>query len=145
MPVFLVDATTPSHVLMDGGQRIGPAVTQLGSAPICTVIYGFSSKCAYDAFRSNSPLALTPYPLVKGYLRNQIDETSDGIKLVAIDAMGPLAPTLYAATMESVLDSMEKMLTHVNAAYLLEFDQEVSAYWLATVPEGSGSPVEHTK
>jgi len=95
------------------------------------VIYGFSGKAAFDTFAANSELSLTPYPLVKGYLQSQVNAASKGIKLVAIDAVGPLAPSLYAAAMDCVLDAMLGKRTILNAGYLLVFDPDVAAYRLA--------------
>ena len=62
---------TPYYVLMEGFHRVGPKVVQLHAAVECSPVYGFSSKGSYDKFCTNSELALKPYPLVKGYLRNQ--------------------------------------------------------------------------
>ena len=76
----------------------------------------------------NSQLALTPYPLVKVYLRNQAGAPGDGLKLVVVDAAGPREPCLHAATMEAVLEAQENRTTHVTAAYRLMFDQEANAY-----------------
>ena len=57
-----------------------------------------TSSCA------NSQQALRPYPLVKGYLRNQIDAPGDSLQLVVIDAASPCEPCLHAATIEAVLE-----------------------------------------
>ena len=134
--MLVVDATTPSHVLMDGDQCLGPPLMPFDSGRACAAIYGFSGKAAYDTFSAASPLALTPYPLVKGYLRNQINEAGEGLKLIAIDAVGPLVPTLNAAPLQCVLDAMEEKTRHVNAGYLLVFNEEASAYRIATMPSG---------
>ena len=73
-------------------------------------------------------MALTPYPLVKVYLRSQISAPSDGLKLVVVDAAGPHEPHLHAATMEAVLEAQENRTTHVTVACQLMFDQEADAY-----------------
>jgi hypothetical protein len=91
-------------------------------------IYGFSDKGPYDWFCAKSELALKPYPLVKGYLRNQIDLPGDVLKLVVIDARGPCEPYLQAATMEAVLEAQESRATSVNAGYRLMFEQDANAY-----------------
>ena len=75
MPMSAVVADTPNYVLMDGNLRIGSKVVRLDAGIECSAIYGFSDKGPYDEFSANSQLALKPYPLVKGYLRNQIDAT----------------------------------------------------------------------
>jgi hypothetical protein len=128
MPMSPVVADTPHYVLMDGNRRIGPKVVQLHAEIECSPIYGFSGKGPYDKFCMNSRLALTPYPLVKVYLRNEADAPGDGLKLVVVDAAGPREPYLHAATMEAVLEAQENRTTHVTAAYRLMFDQEANAY-----------------
>ncbi len=130
MPLSALVAGTPYYVLMEANRRIGPTVVQGHAAMDCAPIYGFSDKGPYDQFCRNSSLALTPYPLVKVYLREQAGAPGDGLKLVVIDATGPGEPYLHAATMEAVLEAQENRTTHVNTAYQLVFDQEVNAYRL---------------
>ena len=128
MPMSAMLGGTPYYVLMDGSRRIGPKTVPLLSGIECSTIYGFSDKDPYDNFQLNSQLALTPYPLVKGYLRNQTSATGDGLKLLVIDAAGPRDLCVYAATMEAVLEAQENRMTRVSTAYRLVFDQEVVAY-----------------
>jgi hypothetical protein len=96
----------------------------------CEPIYGFSGKVSYDTFLTNSQLALKPYPLVKGYLRNQTGVPSDELKIVVVDAAGPRDPHLRAVTLEAVLEAQENRTTHVTAAYQLTFVQNANAYSL---------------
>jgi hypothetical protein len=128
MPMSAVVAGTPYYVLMDGSRRIGPEVVQLHSGIECSPVYGFSDKGTYDKFCMNCQLALTPYPLVKVYLRNEAGAPGDRLKLVVLDAAGPREHYLHAATMEAVLEAQENRTTHVTAAYRLMFDQEAKAY-----------------
>ena len=88
--VFVAD--TPYYVLNDEDGRIGPKVIPLNTGVECMPIYGLSDKRPYDRFCAKSELALKPYPLVKGYLRNQIDALGDVLKLVVIDARGRCDP-----------------------------------------------------
>jgi hypothetical protein len=134
MPMNAEVAGTPYYVLMDGKRRIGPSVVKLPSGVDCLPIYGFSDKGPYEQFRLNSQQALTPYPLVKFYLKNQADESGGELKLVVVDAAGPREPTLRAATMQAVLEAQEKGTTHVAARYQLMFDQEASAYRVEEAP-----------
>jgi hypothetical protein len=113
---------------MDGTQRIGPRVVQSASQINDSPIYGFSDKGPYDDFCANSQLALTPYPLVKVYLKSQIDAPNDGVHLVVLDAAGPHDTCLHAATMEAVLEAQENRTTHMTVAYRLTFDREADAY-----------------
>lgn len=114
----------PYYVLLNNKQWIGPHVVQ----PECLPIYGFSDKELYDKFCLNSELELTPYPLVKGYLQEQLDAPGDAVNLVVVDAVGPEASFLRAATMQAVLAAHENKDVHMNAGYRLKFDQEANAY-----------------
>ncbi len=130
IPRSATDAGTPYYVLLESNRRIGPKVVQFPAGMACAPIYGFSDKGPYDQFCSNSQLALTPYPLVKVYLREQAGTPGDGLKLVVVDAAGPCEPYLHAATMAAVLEAQENHTTHVTAGYRLIFDQEADAYRL---------------
>jgi hypothetical protein len=113
---------------MDGNRRIGPSVSPLNSGIECSAVYGFSQKGLYDNFCSHSQLELKPYPLVKGYLRNQDGAAGNDLKLVVVDAAGPDEPYLYAATMALVLEAQEKRTHEVTTEYRLIFDREANAY-----------------
>mgnify|MGYP001822969437 CR=1 FL=1 len=128
MPLRTVAASTPNYVLIDGNLRIGPKVVPLDAGIECSAIYGYSDKGPYDKFCANSQIALKPYPLVQGYLRNQIDASGDNLKLVVIDAAGPREPYLHAATIEAVLEAQERCAAHVTVTYRLTFDEEANAY-----------------
>jgi len=128
MPLSTVAASTPNYVLIDGNLRIGPKVVPLDAGMECSAIYGFSDKGPHDKFCANSQRALKPYPLVKGYLRNQIDAPGDSLKLVVIDATGPSESYLRAATICAVLEAQESHAAHVTAAYRLTFDAGANAY-----------------
>ncbi len=128
MPTCGADASTPCYVLMDGNRRIGPIVLRRHTGIACSAMYGFAEKGRYDKFCTNSELELKPYPLVKGYLRNQVRPAGDGLDLVVLDADGPGEPYLHAATMAAVLEAQEKRTAHVAAEYRLIFDQQANAY-----------------
>jgi hypothetical protein len=123
-----VIARTPYFVLRDGNQPIGPPVVRPDSGDDCSPIYGFSAAIAYHEFRKHSDRPLTPYPLVKGYLRAQAGGSGAGHKLVVIDAGGPAERRLQAATMEAVLEAQERTITHVAAGFQLILDQETNVY-----------------
>jgi hypothetical protein len=126
MSVLLVE--TPNYVLLERTQRIGPELLALDSGQDCIAVYGFSDKQPYDAFCENSELALTPYPLVKGYLRNRLEVAEDTILLIAIDAAGPDEPILNAATMQLVLEAHETQSSQVSVSYRLTKDEQTPAY-----------------
>ena len=72
--------------------------------------------------------SLTPYPLVKVYLRMRLDEPGGNVELVVIDAAGPRDDTIHAVTVASVLTALEAGTTRMTAEYALEFDQKDDAY-----------------
>lgn len=113
-------AHTPRFVLMNGKQRIGPQLERSDSDPPSVSIYAFSDKSFYDQFRTNSPVALTPYPLVKDYLQSQITDSNNAAGLIVVDAAGPNESHLNAATMQSVLAAMETKDDHVAISCRLD-------------------------
>ena len=80
---------TPSYVLLDGKHPLGPNLLRPNDGPEAVAFYGFSDKLAYDRFCANCELALRPYPLVKGDLKNLIARSGDSVCLVVVDAEGP--------------------------------------------------------
>ena len=119
---------TPNDILLDGNNRFGPEVQALHSGNGCTAIYGFSNKEYYDSFCKKSEKALAPYPLVKGYLRNQIKGAGDSLLLVVVDAEGPHESDLNAATMQSVLDAQENRSSRVAVSFRLTRIDQSQAY-----------------
>lgn len=125
---------TPYYVLMDQKTPFGPTVSDPILNVEYTAIFGFSDKAPYDSFCRECSLPLTPYPLVKGYLRNQLgtsghDDASERcVKLVILDASGPRAPNVHAATMLAVLEAQEKGTAHVTSTQNLTFHPETHAY-----------------
>ena len=91
-------------------------------------IYGFSEKELYDKFSQLSGRTLTPYPLVKGYLQNQVDSAGNCLKLVVVDATGFDEPLLDATTMEAALEAQENKASRVALKYRLTFDQKTNDY-----------------
>jgi hypothetical protein len=128
IPMTAVVSGTPYYVLLEGNRRVGPHVVKSHWGIECSSIYGFSDKKPYETFQSNSQLPLTPYPLVKMYLRNEANTSGEGLKLVVLDAPGPDEQCLLAATHQAVLEAQEEQATHVTAAYRLIFDPQIHAY-----------------
>ena len=98
------------------------------SGRTCKALYGFSDKAPYDAYRASSETPLTPFPLVKVYLRTLIETGPDDLHLVILDATGPCDATLHAATTESILESHLNQSAAVNAEYVLTFDSQANGY-----------------
>ena len=123
-----VSVSTPNYVLLNAKTRISPKVLPLRSGRVCSSLYGFSDKIPYDLFRTSSALALTPFPLVKVYLRTLIETGSENLHLVILDASGPNDKTVRAATMEAVLEAQISRASSVLAEYSLSFDTESNGY-----------------
>ncbi|MDA8745790.1 hypothetical protein N9N28_14250 [Rubripirellula amarantea] len=121
-------AKTPRYVLKEGSYPSCPSVLQTSSDNHAVVIYGFSDKPEYDAFLSGSSLALTPYPLVKGFLKNQINLDSGSLKLVVLDAGYSAEQCLYAATFQSVLKSFQSDLECVTVSHRLVLEASAPLY-----------------
>ncbi|MFG0262962.1 MAG: flotillin-like protein FloA [Novipirellula sp. JB048] len=118
----------PNYVLLAGKERIGPPLSAPEAASRYQVIYGFSDKQPYDTFCASTSEALTPYPLVKGYLQTQLEMPADRVRLVVLDAAAKDAPQLHAATMQAVLDAMNSKATEVTASFRLTLDPKTQSY-----------------
>ena len=92
------------------------------------VIFGFSDKPEYDAFLASTTLALTPYPLVKGYLQNQIAMDVASLHLIVLDARSFQQQILHAATFQSVLESFQNDKDSVAVSHQLELQGSPLAY-----------------
>jgi hypothetical protein len=123
VPTDVDAADTPFYVLTDGSRWIRPQVAGVKSEAF---IYGFSDKGFYDDFCANCDLLLKPYPLVKGYLRNQVGAECD--TFIVIDADGPRQTLLYAATVQAVLEAQESRSLKVAIVRRLIFDKKTNVY-----------------
>ncbi len=119
---------TPQYVLLNGKTRIAPLVHALQSGRGCIALYGFSDKTPYDLFRESSKIPLTPFPLVKVYLRTLLDANEGDLHLVIVDAVGPSSGKLRAATMQAVLDAQIAQAAVVTAEYSLTMDSATDCY-----------------
>ncbi len=124
---------TPRYLLKSGNQAIFPTINFENPDTNCVCVYGFSDKPIYDKFIEHAGQLLTPYPLVKGYLTNQIAEvSSDGgrahLAIVILDAAGPKDPILSAASMATVLLAEQEKTKQVQTEFRLAFDLKMNAY-----------------
>ena len=132
---------TPYYVLMDQKTPFGPSVADPIPDIEYSAIFGFSNKARYDIFCRESSSPLTPYPLIKGYLRNQLgapghDDANERCdKLVVLDAPGPREPFVHAATVQAVLEAQETGTTHITPTHHLTFNPEANVYRLEETPE----------
>ncbi len=130
----------PYYVLMDQKTPFGPSIADPLPDLEYSAIFGFSGKAPYDNFCRESSVPLTPYPLVKGYLRNQLgafghdDANERCVKLVVLDAAGPRAPSVHAATIQAVLEAQENGMTHITPTHHLKFNPQANVYRLQKVP-----------
>lgn len=125
-------AKTPRYVLRDDSHPTGPSILQASSGDRTTVIFGFSDKPEYDVFLKASPLALTPYPLVKGFLENQIALEIDSLKLIVLDATSSQQRILQAATFQSALESFQLDSDRLVVSHQLVLDDTSAAYRIQT-------------
>ncbi len=137
MPKRTDSANTPYYLLKCGDQAIYPTINFEGSDTHCVCFYGFSDKPIYDKFIKRSGQVLTPYPLVKGHLSNQIadtdsvDTTGDHLRLVILDATDPEQPFLSATTMATVLLAQQEKSNQVPIEFELVFDPKTTGYRLS--------------
>lgn len=136
MPNDSVICDTPRYVLLEDREPIGPWVAEDSSQSGSHVIYGFSCKHTYDVFASNCDKELRPYPLMKGYLRNRIEEEADEFHLVVIDAVAPNDDCLIVATMNNVLAAQNaggQRMT--NGFYVRRNSRSTEYQWNPTEPK----------
>ncbi|KAA5541744.1 hypothetical protein FYK55_16085 [Roseiconus nitratireducens] len=121
-------APTPAYVLLADKQRVAPKLRVDEARAAIKVIYGFSDKPTYDLFSENSPTPCCPYPLVKGYLRTELNALPETLLLIAIDPPAPAGADLDAATYQSVLKAQETRSDTVAIDYRLKWDPDCQAY-----------------
>ena len=127
-------ADTPKYVLRDEGQPVHTTINFEDPKTSCTCVYGFSDKRIFDEFNKNAKQHLTPYPLVQGYLTNQIAEAETagmqgiGIGLVILDATDPTQAVVSAATMAAVLGAQQEKTKQVPIELELVFSSETGGY-----------------
>jgi hypothetical protein len=117
-----VSSKTPRYVLRHGLQLVSPSLSanhtfvadsevadSRSSAIAPLVIFGFTDKPQYDAFLQSDTKHLTPYPLVKRFLMDQLDQVEHraGGKLLILDALDPSQRVMQATTFEAVLKSLQ--------------------------------------
>ncbi|MEW4452030.1 hypothetical protein AB1L30_05030 [Bremerella sp. JC817] len=113
---------------MDEHERVGPRLEEGTSHSSRQVLYGFSDSDAYERFRSHSTNDYRPYPLVKGYLREQLQSDSERIGLIVLDAVSARDEQLNAAAMDNVLQALEASDAKVGSRYRLTYDAATLAY-----------------
>lgn len=128
-------ASTPRYVLKSGSQPIFPTINVDEQQIKC--VYGFSDKKIFDQFIKSASQPLTPYPLVKGYLSNQIDaadaEQTNGrhLPIVILDATNEKQAVVSAASMASVLLAMQEQEKQISIEYELVIDAQTNQYRLS--------------
>jgi hypothetical protein len=135
MPPRDLGTSIPRFVLLDGHQRIGPAVLPAKNGESYSFIYGFSSKQAYDRFCGSANRPLTPYPLVKRFFQSLHQDEPDSVTLVVIDAASPEEKTLLAATSHEVLSAFDAVSPLIHRSYQLNLEAGAAAYRVERLDE----------
>lgn len=127
---------TPHYVLKQGNQPSRPNLVAIDlSDPTtqATVLFGFSDKPEYDTFHASClSLELTPYPLVKRFLIDQLESEGQELKLLVLDAITPCDPCLNATTFQAALHALLNGLNAVPITHHLRFDDVLSQYRIET-------------
>ncbi|WDQ15207.1 hypothetical protein [Rhodopirellula sp. P2] len=131
---------TPRFVLKADGLPIGPNTVPANQDAETQVVFGFSSKEHYDAFQKACSDPVTPYPLVKGYLQNQVEEGSGRRQLVMLDADSPTQEECLAATFQSILASIQSSSDTVPVSHQLHLDRESLLYDVRSVEPRASAP-----
>ncbi|KLU05035.1 hypothetical protein RISK_002797 [Rhodopirellula islandica] len=131
---------TPRFVLKADGLPIGPDTVPSNRETETQVVFGFSSKEHYDAFQKVCSDPVTPYPLVKGYLQNQVEESGGRLQLVMLDADSPTQEVCPAATFQATLTSIEGSSDTVPVSHQLNFDGESLRYDVRRVEPRASAP-----
>ena len=103
----------PRYLLLDETKPIGLELAASATEESAKFLYGFSDKPQYDSFRENSQLAYRPYPIVKGFLKNQLESKDGRYQFIAIDASGPRDESVNVASIEVVLEAFENNSTQL--------------------------------
>jgi hypothetical protein len=133
--IVRTSSKTPHYVLREDNHPTALTAVNNASNASTTVIFGFSDKPQYDAFLSLSSMRLTPYPLVRRFLVDQIALDGDSLKLVALDAPTPTQKLLSAATFQSVLSSLQSNADQVTVTHQIWLDAATAEYKVKTLEE----------
>jgi hypothetical protein len=125
---------TPHYVLKAGTLTHESSVVPSESGSATYAIFGFSDKPQYDRFMVNATEGLTPYPLVKIFLQDQLAQEGNTLRLVILDPVSFDALEWKAATFESVLESIQSRSEFVKASHRL-VRQESSSFYRALPSE----------
>ena len=119
---------TPHYVLKAGTLTHEPSVVQSESGSATYAIFGFSDKPQYDRFLIGATEGLTPYPLVKRFLQDQLAQEADTLRLVILDPVSFDALEWKAATFESVLESIQSRSEFVKPSHRLVRQESSMSY-----------------
>ena len=122
--ISALNMATPHYVLRYKAEPFGPTISQPPADVKSKSIFGFSGRDSYNKFTSGCELALTRYPLIKAYLSNQMTAADKLLNLVIVDALGPVAEVIYAATMETVMKAHENRVKQILVSHLPRSDSE---------------------
>lgn len=132
----------PRYVLRDGRHPVGLSISHDSTVSV-SAIYGFSDKPQYDHYLAQCTQLLTPYPLVKGFLQNQIEASPDSLQLVVLDATSPTQTRLEAATMEAIFEALKLKQETICASHQLSLDPMSATYRIVAINDPATDKVSH--
>lgn len=119
---------TPHYVLKHGALVHQPSIALCEAGAETKAIFGFSDKPEYDRFLVDSTEGLTPYPLVKIFLQDQLAQEDKILRLVILDPIASDASEWKAATFETVLESIQTRSESVKATHRLVRQDSSESY-----------------
>jgi hypothetical protein len=132
----------PRYVLKAGAIPTGPLVEPESSdGRIAFVVYGFSDKPQYDAFHNQSSRLLTPYPLVKRYLQNQIALLAGQLGLIVLEATSPSQSQLHAVALDRLVEALESNQSIIQPTHQLLLVGNPSTYRVTPIPTPTAEQV----
>jgi hypothetical protein len=123
-----VVAKKPRYVLKLGSQLLGPTLSLTAGDANVSAVFGFSDKSRYDAFILAGTQPLMPYPLIQGYLQNQLALDSALLRLIVVDAVSPQQDLLLATNYQDTLESIKLHSDSVPITYQLVRDKDATVY-----------------
>lgn len=127
------------YILLKDKQPLGPTVVADRDGTKQRVLFGFSDKGPYDVFIANALDGLTPYPLVKGYLKGLLEENKVKDPVIVLDAMSATEPFFHAATAQSVIACMESHASYIPITLRLDLVHDNGEYQVREFDGAVGS------
>ncbi len=121
-------AKTPHYLMMHDHVVVGPTMAEGPDQEVHRVVFAFTDKLQYDTFWASAKEKMTPYPLVKSYLRSQLERDPRIQWLMVLDASSEHQDVVSATTFQNVLSSMENKSDSVPLTHRLTLDAARGRY-----------------